>query len=78
MQAFAILLEQGNLGAAQRSQLTRPQGFQGSSGRFRLLEDGSTQRALSVAEASAGALRIISSAPTRFGGSGSFLYEITK
>ena len=75
---FATLLSEGNTGAAQRSQLTRPQGFKGASGAFRLLNNGSAQRALSVAEASAGALRIISPAPTRFGGSGAFLYEIGK
>ena len=77
MKIFATLLSEGNSGAAQRSQLTRPQGFKGASGAFRLLNNGSAQRALSIAEASAGALRIISPAPTRFGGSGAFLYEIT-
>jgi hypothetical protein len=71
MKAFATLLSQKNAGAAQRSQLTRSQGFRGASGAFRLLKNGSTQRALSVAEASAGGLRVISSAPTKFGGSGS-------
>lgn len=77
MKIFATLLGEGNIGAAQRSQLTRPQGFKGASGAFRLQNNGTAQRALSVAEASAGALRIISPAPTRFGGSGAFLYEIT-
>ena len=77
MKIFATLLSEENSGAAQRSQLTRPQGFKGASGAFRLLNNGSAQRALSIAEASAGALRIISPAPTRFGGSGAFLYEIT-
>ncbi len=71
MKAFAELLNSKNAGAAQRSQLTRSQGFRGASGAFRLLNNGSTQRALSVAEASAGGLRVISSAPTKFGGSGS-------
>jgi len=78
MKILATLLSEGNINAAQRSQITRPQGFKGASGAFRLLNNGSAQRALSVAEASAGALRIISPAPTRFGGSGAFLYEITK
>lgn len=78
MKILATLLSEGNISAAQRSQITRPQGFKGASGAFRLLNNGSAQRALSVAEASAGALRIISPAPTRFGGSGAFLYEITK
>jgi hypothetical protein len=71
MKAFAELLSQRNSGAAQRSQLTRAKGFRGASGAFRLLKNGSTQRALSVAEASSGGLRVISSAPTKFGGSGS-------
>ena len=71
VKAFAELLSQRNTGAAQRSQLTRSQGFRGASGAFRLLKNGSTQRALSVAEASAGGLRVISPAPTNFGGSGS-------
>lgn len=71
MKAFAELRSNKNPGAAQRSQLSRSQGFRGASGAFRLLKNGSTQRALSVAEASAGGLRVISSAPTKFGGSGS-------
>ena len=71
MKAFAELRSNKNPGAAQRSQLSRAQGFRGASGTFRLLKNGSTQRALSVAEASAGGLRVISSAPTKFGGSGS-------
>jgi hypothetical protein len=71
MKAFAELRSKNNPGAAQRSQLSRSQGFRGASGAFRLLKNGSTQRALSVAEASSGGLRVISSAPTKFGGSGS-------
>lgn len=71
MNAFATLLSQKNSGAAQRSQLTRSQGFRGASGAFRLLKNGSTQRALSVAEATSSGLRVISSAPTKFSGSGS-------
>lgn len=71
MKAFAELLSQRNAGAAQRSQLTRAKGFRGASGAFRLLKNGSTQRALSVAEAASGGLRVISSAPTKFGGPGS-------
>jgi len=71
VKVVAQLLSQKNAGAVQRSQLTRSQGFRGASGAFRLLKNGSTQRALSVAEASSGGLRVISSAPTKFGGSGS-------
>jgi hypothetical protein len=71
MKAFAELRSNGNAGAAQRSQLSRSQGFRGASGAFRLLKNGSTQRALSVAEAASGGLRVISSAPTKFSGSGS-------
>ena len=69
--AVAELFSQGNAGAVQRSQLTRASGYAGASGAFRLKSDGSTQRALSVAEASSGAFRVISAAPKTFGSSGS-------
>ena len=69
--AVAELFSQGNAGAVQRSQLTRASGFAGAQGAFRLKTNGSTQRALSVAEVSSGAFRVISSAPKSFGDSGS-------
>ncbi|GLQ35004.1 penicillin-binding protein activator [Amylibacter marinus] len=68
--AVAELLTEKNPGAVQRSQLTRTKGFFGASGAFRLIKDGSTQRALSVAEAGIGSFKVISNAPTSFGGSG--------
>ena len=54
-----------------RRALTQSQGFAGTSGAFRLLGDGTIERALAVAQVVDRTARIVSPAPTRFGGFGS-------
>jgi len=53
-----------------RDDLTQPTGFEGVGGVFRLLPDGSNERALAVATIRDGEVRILSPAPQRFGGAG--------
>ena len=57
--------------ALDRRALTAPQGFQGTSGIFRLLNDGTNERGLAVAEIRNGQVVILSPAPSAFGGAGS-------
>lgn len=54
-----------------RRSLTQPQGFEGTSGIFRLLNDGTNERGLAVAEIRNGQVVILSPAPAAFGGAGS-------
>jgi ABC-type branched-subunit amino acid transport system substrate-binding protein len=51
-----------------RENLTNPSGFVGVNGVFRLLRDGTSQRALAIAQAVSGTVRIIDSAPKSFSG----------
>jgi len=64
----------GALAQAGRAQtpgnFTQSRGFAGASGAFRFLQDGSNQRALSVASIQNQQVRVLDSAPTRFGGAG--------
>lgn len=57
--------------AMDRRALTQPQGFQGTAGIFRLLNDGTNERGLAVAEIRNGQVVILSPAPSSFGGAGS-------
>lgn len=60
-------------GAGQRissDTLVQSRGFAGASGAFRLLQNGSNQRALSIATIENQIVRIIEQAPTSFGGAG--------
>lgn len=50
--------------------LTRPSGFVGASGIFRLLPDGTSQHGLAVAEILNSQVTIVDPAPRRFGGAG--------
>jgi len=50
--------------------LVQSRGFAGASGAFRLLQDGSNQRALSIATIENRIVRIIEQAPGSFGGAG--------
>ncbi len=50
-------------------QLTNPDGFDGVDGLFRLLPDGTNQRALAVLELQAGGAKVVSPAPRRFSSS---------
>lgn len=51
-----------------RANLTQPAGFVGVNGVFRLLANGTNQRALAVAQAVSGTVQIIDPAPKSFGG----------
>jgi hypothetical protein len=48
------------------SQLTRPSGFAGVDGLFRLLPDGTSERGLAILEVQDGAPRMIDAAPRSF------------
>lgn len=57
----------GRVGGAE---LTSTAGFQGAGGAFRLLPDGTNQRALAIAQVTENQVAIIDPAPRRFGGPG--------
>lgn len=69
--AIGALLATGSPDALARSKLTRQDGFAGVNGVFRLLPDGTNQRALSIAEVRDGIAVVIDPAPRGFGGAGS-------
>lgn len=69
--AIGALAAQGNTDALTRARLIQPQGFQGTSGIFRLLPDGTNQRGLAVATVQNNQVVILEAAPRSFGGSGS-------
>lgn len=69
--AIGALATKGNAGALTAAALTTPQGFQGTSGIFRLLPNGTNERGLAVATVRDGAVVILEPAPRSFGGSGS-------
>jgi ABC-type branched-subunit amino acid transport system substrate-binding protein len=66
--AIGALVAQGNRDALTKSALTQANGFQGVGGIFRLLPDGTNQRALAVAVVQGGAPVIVDPAPQSFGG----------
>ena len=68
--AIGALAAQGDRNALTRGALTQSAGFQGTGGAFRLLPDGTNQRALAVATVRAGQVVIIDPAPRSFGGAG--------
>lgn len=69
--AIGALVSRGDRAALSRNALTQPQGFQGTSGIFRLLNDGTNERGLAVAEVRGGQVVILDPAPRAFGGAGS-------
>lgn len=69
--AIGALAASGNANALTKEALTSPQGFQGTSGIFRFLADGTNQRGLAVATVRDGAVVILEPAPRSFGRSGS-------
>jgi len=69
--AIGALLAQGDSGALTRRSLTQAQGFQGTSGIFRLLPDGTNERGLAVATIRNNQVVILDAAPRSFGGQGS-------
>ncbi len=69
--AVGALVARGDANALTRAALTQPQGFQGTSGIFRLLPDGTNQRGLAVATIQNNQVVVLQAAPRSFGGSGS-------
>lgn len=71
LRVVGTLLSSGKRDALTRNKLIRLAGFSGANGVFRLLPDGTNQRALAVAELRDGKIFIVSPAPRGFSGSGS-------
>ncbi|MDJ0822881.1 MAG: penicillin-binding protein activator [Paracoccaceae bacterium] len=68
--AIAALLRQGRNDALTGRALTRSNGFTGTGGIFRLMPNGSNQRALAVAAIQNNQVVILDPAPNGFGGAG--------
>lgn len=68
--AVGALLKKGRNDALTRSALTQGAGFQGASGVFRLLNNGTNQRAMGVATVRNQQVVILDPAPRSFGGAG--------
>ncbi len=68
--AIGALAARGTPNALSRSSLTRGQGFQGTSGIFRLRSDGTNERGLAVASIRNNQVVILEPAPRSFGGAG--------
>lgn len=68
--AVGALVARGDTAALSRGSLTQSQGFEGTSGIFRLLPDGTNERGLAVAEIRNNQVAILEPAPRSFGGPG--------
>jgi hypothetical protein len=68
--AIGALVARGDANALSRAALTQGQGFQGTSGIFRLLPDGTNERGLAVAEVRNNQVVVLDPAPRSFGGAG--------
>ncbi len=68
--AIGALVRQGRRDALSARALTQASGFQGTGGVFRLLSDGTNQRALAVATIRNSQVVILDPAPRSFGGAG--------
>ena len=68
--AIGALVAAGKRDALTAKALTAPQGFQGTSGIFRLLPNGLNERGLSVATVRNNQVVIVEGAPKSFGGAG--------
>ncbi len=68
--AVGALASSGQSDALTTGALTQPAGFQGVNGVFRLMADGTNQRALAVATIENKEVVVISPAPTNFAGAG--------
>jgi hypothetical protein len=68
--AIGALAAQGDAQALSRRSLTQGQGFQGTSGIFRLNDDGTNARGLAVAEIRNNQVVIVDPAPSSFAGAG--------
>lgn len=68
--AIGALVARGDANALGRASLTQGQGFEGTSGIFRLLTDGTNERGLAVAEIRNNQVVVLEPAPRSFGGAG--------
>ena len=68
--AIGALVSQGQSDALTGQALTQPSGFAGVNGVFRLLPNGSNQRALAVGQIQNNQVIVIDPAPRSFGGAG--------
>jgi ABC-type branched-subunit amino acid transport system substrate-binding protein len=68
--AIGALVSQGQANALTGKALTQPSGFAGVNGVFRLLPNGTNERALSVAQIQNNQVIVIDPAPRSFGGAG--------
>lgn len=68
--AIGALVSQGNSNALTKSALTASQGFQGTSGIFRLTSNGLNERGLAIATIRNNQVVILEQAPRSFGGAG--------
>lgn len=68
--AIGALVSQGQSDALTGAALTQPSGFVGVNGVFRLLPDGTNERALAVAQIQNNQVIVIDPAPRSFGGAG--------
>jgi hypothetical protein len=68
--AIGALVSSGNTNALTGAALTQGAGFQGASGVFHLLSDGTNERGLSVATVQSNQVFVISPAPFSFSGTG--------
>ena len=68
--AIGALMKRGSSGTVTKQSLTQGSGFVGVSGIFRLLNDGTNDRGLAVAQIRANQVVIVDPAPRSFGGAG--------
>jgi hypothetical protein len=68
--AIGALVSQGNADALTGQALTQPAGFAGVGGAFRLLPNGTNERALAVGQIQNNQVIVIDPAPRSFGGAG--------
>ncbi len=68
--AIGALVKSGNSGALTAAGLTQSSGFVGVNGVFRLLGDGTNERALAVAQIQSNQVVVIDPAPRSFAGAG--------
>jgi ABC-type branched-subunit amino acid transport system substrate-binding protein len=68
--AIGALVARGDSAALSRGSLTQGQGFEGTSGIFRLMPNGTNERGLAVAEIRNNQVVVLEPAPRSFGGAG--------
>jgi hypothetical protein len=68
--AIGALVSSGKSDILSRESLTQPSGFAGVNGVFRLLSDGTNERAMAVVEIENNQIKVIDPAPRKFGAIG--------